>query len=73
MKMPNEDDLILETDENSEVRSKLDIIDMQLIVINTIADLDDNIYDSMAEDKIKVIGNAMKIIRKIQLQLIKDN
>jgi len=71
--MPNEDDLILETDENSEVRSKLDIIDMQLIVINTIADLDDNIYDSMAEDKIKVIGNAMKIIRKIQLQLIKDN
>lgn len=66
-----EEDLII----GEEVKGtdySLDIIDNQLIVINSVLDIDNDIYDDLQADKIKILTNAMKIIQKIQKNLLKD-
>ena len=68
--MEKEDDLILV--EENETRDLLDIIDMQLITINSIADLDASLYDDLVEHKVKIMVRAMKLIAKVQDKLLKD-
>ena len=68
--MEKEDDLILV--EENETRDLLDIIDMQLITINSIADLDASLYDDLMEHKVKIMIRAMKLIAKVQDKLLKD-
>jgi uncharacterized membrane-anchored protein len=62
-----EEELILGEPE----RDGLDIIDNQLIVISSVSDLDDSLYDKLAEDKVKAVVNAMKIILKVQANILK--
>jgi len=69
--MENEDDLILEESPN-ETRDLLDIIDMQLILINSVSDLDGSIYDDLMEHKVKIMVRAMKLIAKVQDKLLKS-
>ena len=66
-----EDDLVLEANENDR-QAELNIIDNQLIVINTLMDVEGAPYDSWEEDRIKVIVRAMKLIYKTQNKLIKE-
>lgn len=47
------------------------IIDTQMVVITTMMDIDQNVYDSLDEDKIIVVVQAMKIIQKAQKKIIK--
>ena len=69
--MEREDDLILE-ESPSETRDLLDIIDMQLILINSVSDLDGSIYDDLMEHKVKIMVRAMKLIAKVQDKLLKS-
>lgn len=48
----------------------LDVMDMQLHVIANIMDVDESVYDSFQEDRIKVVSNAVKIILKLQKELL---
>ena len=64
-----EEDLIIGEEENSDT---LDIIDNQLMVINSVLDVPDDVYDAFTEDKVKVISSAMKIIYTIQRTLLKE-
>jgi len=64
-----EDDLIIGEEEKNDT---LDIIDNQLMVINSVLDVPLDVYDSFDEDRIKVISNAMKIINTIQRTLLKE-
>ena len=68
--MGEEVDIVLEEGTNRDER--LDIVDVQLTIISTVADLEENLYDGLQEDKIKVVADAMKIINRIQKQLIKE-
>jgi hypothetical protein len=72
--MAKEDDLILGESEiiENDTRDLLDIIDMQLIVINSVSDLDASIYDDIMEHKVKIMVRAMKLIAKVQDKLLKD-
>lgn len=63
-----EEDLIL----GEEQESKLDIIDNQLTVINSVLDVPEDVYDDFQIHKIRVISNAMKIIDTIQKTLLKE-
>ncbi|NBW20707.1 MAG: hypothetical protein EBR82_73360 [Caulobacteraceae bacterium] len=47
-----------------------DLIDNQLAVISTMSELDIEAYDTLAEDRIKAISNAMKIIHKSQRAIL---
>lgn len=47
-----------------------DLIDNQLTVITTMSDLDPDVYDSLAEDRIRAISMAMKIIHKSQKAIL---
>ena len=68
-----EDDLILDFEEKEkDAKNPLDVIDNQLAVIGNVADLDHSVYDECLEDKIKVITRALKLIFKIQGNLLKD-
>lgn len=60
-------DIILE--EQTEY-SYTDIIENQLTVITTMSELEDGAYDMLAEDRIKAISLAMKIIHKCQRAII---
>ena len=55
-----------------EKNDTLEIIDNQLMVINSVLDVPLDVYDSFDEDRIKVISNAMKIINTIQRTLLKE-
>jgi len=50
--------------------SYFDIIESQLVVIASMSDLSDDIYDELQEDKIRVIANAMLIIQAVQKSLL---
>ena len=47
-----------------------DIIESQLVIIASMSDLSDDIYDELQEDKIRVIANAMLIIQAVQKSLL---
>lgn len=47
-----------------------DLIDNQLTVITTMSELDVDAYDALAEDRIRAISMAMKIIHKSQKAIL---
>ena len=64
-----EEDLIIgEPDQDGH----LDIIESQLTVINTLVDIDNDLYDDFMADKIKVVSRALRIIYKVQAALLKE-
>ena len=70
-----EEDLILgdeiEDDEDYKPNA-LAVIEKQLDVISYVSELDNSVYDECLEDKIKVITRALKLIYKIQGNILKD-
>ena len=64
--MSSELDIITEETEYNYT----DLIDNQLSVISTMSELDIDAYDQLAEDRIKAISNAMKIIHKSQRAIL---
>ena len=66
-----EDDLIIGEEENEE-RDKLDIIDNQLMVINSLVDYGDEVYGDFLIERNMTIQLAMKIIHKAQKKLFKE-
>ena len=50
--------------------SYFDIIESQLVIIASMSDLSDDIYDELQDDKIRVIANAMLIIQAVQKSLL---
>lgn len=65
--MTDEKDLILE---EGEGLSYIEIIENQLTIITTMVELESEAYDALAEDKIKAISCAMRIIHKCQRMLL---
>ena len=47
-----------------------DIIESQLIIIASINELPDDLYDELQEEKIRVISNAMLVIQAVQKSLL---
>jgi hypothetical protein len=47
-----------------------DIIESQLLIIASITELPDDLYDELQEEKIRVISNAMLVIQAVQKSLI---
>jgi hypothetical protein len=47
-----------------------DIIESQLIIIASISELPDDLYDELQEEKIRVISNAMLVIQAVQKSLL---
>ena len=50
--------------------SYFDIIESKLVIIASMNDLSDDLYDELQEDKIRVIANAMLIIQAVQKSLL---
>jgi hypothetical protein len=50
----------------------LDIIDSQINIITNLIDTDTDMYDKCAEDKVRAISQAYKIIHKVQRLLFKS-
>lgn len=71
-----EEDLVLgeeeEKDPEEEGLSPFRVIETQLDIVNSIYDLDESMYSELREDKLKVIVRALRIIYKIQSNLLKD-
>jgi hypothetical protein len=68
--MGEEVDIILE--EGTEKDERLGIIESQLQILASVADLEEGLYDDLQADKIRVVSDALKLINKIQKQLIKE-
>jgi hypothetical protein len=47
-----------------------DIIESQLLIIASITELPDDLYDELQEEKIRVISNAMLVIQAVQKSLL---
>lgn len=47
-----------------------DIIESQLIIIASMSELPDDLYDELQEEKIRVISNAMLVIQAVQKSLL---
>jgi hypothetical protein len=64
-----------ETDDSkSDQKPELDlvaVIDSQLDVINYVADVDNSLYETALDDKIKVTTKAFSVILKAQAKLLK--
>jgi hypothetical protein len=65
-----EDDLII--GEERDGSDQLDVVESQLTIISTVADLEHDLYDDCLADKIKVITRALRIIYKIQANILKE-
>lgn len=50
----------------------LGIIECQLQVIVTISEMDSDLYDDLADDKIKTMSGAFRLIREAQRKLLED-
>lgn len=48
------------------------IIENQLGVIVTISEMDGELYDDLADDRIKTMAGAFKLIREAQRKLLED-
>ena len=66
--MSHEMDII--TEEEGTEYNYTDLIDNQLGVITQLMSLDIEVYDALAEERIKAISNAMKIIHKSQRSIL---
>jgi hypothetical protein len=60
------EDLIIGDDDEVSDLSLIEIIENQLTVITTMAELDSEAYDALTEDRIKAISQAMKLIHRSQ-------
>lgn len=58
--------------ENQPEPGPLDLIENCIMVINECREMTEEVYDSMQEDKIKIMSNAFTLIAKIQRKLIKE-
>ena len=67
--MSQEMDIITEEVESTGY-DYTDLIDNQLGVITQLMSLDIEVYDNLAEERIKAISNAMKIIHKSQRAIL---
>ena len=47
-----------------------EIIESQLLIIASISELPDDLYDELQEEKIRVISNAMLVIQAVQKSLL---
>lgn len=65
--MSEDNDIVLEDEVDY---SYTDIIENQLSVISTMSELEDGTYDMLAEDKVKALSLAMKIIHKAQRAIL---
>lgn len=50
----------------------LGVIECQLQVIVTISEMDSDLYDDLADDKIKTMSVAFRLIREAQRKLLED-
>ena len=50
----------------------LGVIECQLQVIVTISEMDGDLYDDLADDKIKTMSGAFRLIREAQRKLMED-
>jgi len=50
----------------------LGVIECQLQVIVTISEMDSDLYDDLADDKIKTMSGAFRLIREAQRKLLED-
>lgn len=50
----------------------LDIIESQLQIIVTISEMDGELYDDLADDRIKTISGAFRLIREAQRKISED-
>ena len=66
------DDIIIGHSEPVEVVGTLDIIENQIMLINEMQEQSVMIYDTMDEDRIKVVSNALKLIAMIQRKIMKS-
>ena len=65
-----EEDLVI--GHEREDADSLDIIESQLMIIGSIADLDNDLYDDCLADKVKITARAMRIIFKLQGNILKE-
>lgn len=56
----------------SDVDKLLGIIECQLQIIVTISEMDSDLYDDLADDKIKTMSGAFRLIREAQRKLLDD-
>lgn len=66
------DNIIFEEADAADDISDIDIIENQLMLINEVLGMSFNIYDSMDEDRIKVVSTGFKLIHRVQLKLLKE-
>lgn len=66
------DDIIIGHSEPVEVVGTLDIIENQIMLINEVNEWSVSLYDTMDEDRIKVVNNAFKLIAMVQRKLMKS-
>lgn len=57
-------------DFEAQKESAYNMIECQLIIIASMSELPDDLYDEMQEDKIRVIANAMLIIQAVQKSML---
>ena len=56
----------------SDVDKLLGIIECQLQIIVTISEMDGELYDDLADDRIKTMSSAFRLIREAQRKLLED-
>lgn len=66
------ENIIIDIPEQVEVVGTLDIIENQIMVINEVNEWSVSLYDTMDEDRIKVVSNALKLIAMIQRKIMKS-
>lgn len=69
-----ENDLVLGDEEIISEPELLDILDMQMSLLATVADLElsDDLYDDMQTDKIRAVSDCFRVIREIQKALLRQ-
>lgn len=55
-----------------DVSYLLDVIEAQLSVIATLNDLEPGLYDDLAEDRIKTMSGAFRLIRDAQRKIMDE-
>ncbi len=66
------DDNVITLEEVNEQAELRDLIENQIMVINEVIDQPGTLYDTMDEDRIKVVGAAYQLIYKLQRKILKS-
>ena len=56
----------------SDIDKLLGIIECQLQIIVTISEMDGELYDDLADDRIKTMSGAFRLIREAQRKISED-